>query len=567
MSTIPSLSSLPQAAAPKSRPQAEAAGPQDVVVLPARARSLEEARAEIGKARELMKELGGRVTKDLPTTGAFKAQVDQAGAEELKKAGFHVVEDMKVKAFPQRPEPSAPLAPGWLLVGGLSKAKEATQAALEGKVDMSEPIQYTRSEGLSTAERWGGGFDGFGREGREPGFRPYQPFIARPRTPQSEGPSDFTGDLPTTGKGVTIAILDTGLYPHPDFGDRVLTLVSATGEARFNPDAMGHGTHVASDAAGSGKLSGGKFKGPAPDANLVGIQVLNGEGEGSMSEVVENLTAGINWMVENKEKYNIKVANLSLGLPLMEYQRSWFGPSTLYDPIGAAINTAVSSGITVVVAAGNDGNQPGTIDDSPAINENVITVGALDTQNTRERSDDRVADFSSRGPTPDGRVKPDILAPGVNIMAANSPGSIIEQQNEQIAIIREQIESMSGRQLQMMAYKLVRAGMAPPELMQVHPEDLREHMLEGMQTHATYGQNEGGAAYMAMDGTSMASPIVAGVCAAILEANPSLTPGQVKQVLMKTSDRLPGVRANDQGAGVMNAQKAVRVAQQLADRA
>ncbi len=566
MSTISSLSSLPQSAAPVSRPKAEAAGPQDVVVLPANARSLEEARAEIKKARQLMSELGGRVTKDLPATGALKAQLDEAGQAKLEQAGFKIVEDKSVKAFPQRPAPSAPLAPGWLLKpGGVSHAREAALAAKEGNVDMSEPINYTKSEGFSAAEgfRWGGGFD---RE-EQPGFRPFQPFMkggARP--PQAEGPSEFTGALPTTGKGVTIAILDTGLYPHPDFGDRVLKLVSATGEARFNPDAMGHGTHVAADAAGSGKLSGGKFRGPAPDANLVGIQVLNGEGEGDMSEVVENLTAGINWMVENKEKYNIKVANLSLGLPLQEYSRSWFGPSTLYDPIGAAINTAVQAGITVVVAAGNDGNQPGTIDDSPAINENVITVGALDTQGTRDRSDDRVADFSSRGPTPDGKIKPDILAPGVNIMAANSPGCIIEEQNEQIKQIREEIESLSPRQLQMMAYKLVRAGMAPPELMQVHPEDLREHMLEGMQTHETSGRNDGGAAYIAMDGTSMASPIVAGVCAAILEANPNLTPDQVKQVLMKTSDRLPGVRATDQGAGVMNAQKAVQVAQQLAQR-
>lgn len=564
MSTISRLSSLPQTAAPRqAQPQAEAAGPADVVVLPANARSLEEARAEIGKARQLMQELGGRVTRDMPSTGAFKAQLDAEGQEKLKEAGFHIVEDMTVRSFPGRPEPQAPLAPGWLLRGGLSQAKEAAEAALEGKVDMSEPISVTQNVGVSTAEslRWG-----FDRDD-SPGFRPFQPLISRPRTPQAEGPSDFVGELPTTGKGVTIAILDTGLYKHPDFEDRVLKLVSATGEARFHPDAMGHGTHVAADAAGSGRLSGGRFKGPAPDANLVGIQVLNGEGEGSMSEVVENLTAGIDWMVENKERYNIKVANLSLGLPLQEYSRSWFGPSTLYDPIGAAINTAVQAGITVVVAAGNDGNQPGTIDDTPAINENVITVGALDTQNTRDRSDDRVADFSSRGPTPDGRIKPDILAPGVNIMAANSPGSMIEQQNEQVAIMRDQIESMSPRQLQMMAYELVRAGMAPPELLRVHPEDLREHMLEGMETHATHGRNDGGAAYMAMDGTSMASPIVAGVCAAILEANPNLTPEQVKTVLMKTSDRLPGVRATDQGAGVLNAQKAVAVAQQLAARA
>lgn len=561
MSTISSLTSLPQAAASKSRKEAASSQAQDVVVLPANARSLEEARQEIDKARALMKELGGRVTRDLPATGAVKARLDGAAREKLQEAGFRVVEDTTVKAFPQRPTPKAPLAPGWLL-NGLDAAQEASRAALEGKVDMSEPLTCSQPEGLSTAEspiRWD--LD------EQPGFRPFQPFIRRERTVQGEGPSDFVGQLPTTGKGVTIAVLDTGLYPHPDFEDRVLTLVSATGEARFHPDAMGHGTHVAADAAGSGKLSGGRFKGPAPDAHLVGIQVLNGEGEGSMSEVIENLTAGVNWMVENKEQYNIKVANLSLGLPLVEYQRSWFGPSTLYDPIGAAINRAVEAGITVVVAAGNDGSDPGTINASPAINDNVITVGALDTQNTRDRSDDRVADFSSRGPTPDGRVKPDILAPGVNIMAANSPGSIIEQQNEQIAMIRQEVESMSARQLQMMAYKLVRAGMAPPELLRVHPEDLRESMLEGMQTHATHGRNEGGAAYMAMDGTSMASPIVAGVCAAVLEANPNLSPDQVKTILMKTSDRLPGVRANDQGAGVLNAQKAVAVASQLAQRA
>jgi serine protease AprX len=241
-------------------------------------------------------------------------------------------------------------------------------------------------------------------------------------------------------------------------------------------------------------------------------------------------------------------------------------PQTLYDPIGAAINQAVASGITVVAAAGNEGSEPGTIAASPGINPNVITVGALDSEGTRERGDDHVAEFSSRGPTPDGQIKPDVVAPGVNIIAPNSPGSMIEQQNAQIAMLREQVAVMDERQLAELAYTLVESGMAPPQLLQLGAEELRQMLLEGLQVHPTMGDLGRGAAYMAMDGTSMASPIVAGVVAAMVEANPRLTPAEIKEILKATADKLPGVRSTEQGAGVIDAPEAVAVAARLAGR-
>ncbi|MFO7171420.1 MAG: S8 family serine peptidase [Bacillota bacterium] len=203
---------------------------------------------------------------------------------------------------------------------------------------------------------------------------------------------------------VVIAVLDTGIDAgHVDLdGGKVIGWYDVIGGRSTPYDDNGHGTHVASIAAGTGE-GNGAYRGVAPGAALVGIKVLNAAGSGSTSGII----SGINWMIQNKNTYGIRIGNMSLGAA---------GCSNGTDSLSQAVNNAVASGIIMAVAAGNSG--PGTCTiGSPAAAANAITVGALYDPGERGWV---LAEFSSRGPTADGRVKPDIATPGRNITAARA---------------------------------------------------------------------------------------------------------------------------------------------------
>ncbi|MGW1774833.1 S8 family serine peptidase [Streptomyces sp. NPDC002104] len=207
------------------------------------------------------------------------------------------------------------------------------------------------------------------------------------------------------GTGVKIAVLDTGIDTgHPDLAGRVVAAADFS-ESGSTADHFGHGTHVASIAAGTGAKSGGKYKGVAPGAKLLNGKVLGDDGHGSDSGIL----AGIEWAVAQ----GAQVVNLSLGGP--------DGPEI--DPVEAAVNQlSDDKGVLFAIAAGNGGRTgPGTID-SPGSADAALTVGAVD-------KSDVLADFSGTGPrTGDGAVKPDVTAPGVSITAAAAVGSAIERQ-------------------------------------------------------------------------------------------------------------------------------------------
>ena len=263
-----------------------------------------------------------------------------------------------------------------------------------------------------------------------------------------------------TGRGIKVAVVDTGIdYEHPDFSGRILAYTSFVGGD--GKDDHGHGTHVAGIIAGSGEASGGKYRGVAPEALLLSAKVLRADGSGMMSDVM----AGIEWAVEQ----GAKVINLSLGSP---------GPCDGTDALSAMCDAAVRAGVVVCAAAGNDGPAPGTIG-SPGCAREVITVGASDDY-------DQVASFSSRGPTADGRVKPDILFPGVGIVSCRAGGT----------------------------------SMGNPV------DDF----------------------YTSASGTSMATPHASGVAALLLQAYPDLTPAQVKARMMDSALNL-NLDPNTQGAG------------------
>ncbi|WP_052217350.1 S8 family peptidase, partial [Thermincola ferriacetica] len=222
-----------------------------------------------------------------------------------------------------------------------------------------------------------------------------------------------------TGKGITVAVIDTGIYPHPDLTqptNRIIAFKDFVNKKPLPYDDFGHGTHVAGIIAGNGSMSGGQYRGVAPEANLVGVKVLDNTGGGSTSDVI----AGIQWVVDNKDIYGIRVINISLGAPATE--------SYTTDPLSQAVEAAWNAGLVVVAAAGNNGPSAGTIN-TPGINPHIITVGAVDDRETVETLDDVIAGFSSRGPTIDGLTKPDLVAPGVGITSLVSDTSYIPKKN------------------------------------------------------------------------------------------------------------------------------------------
>ncbi len=270
------------------------------------------------------------------------------------------------------------------------------------------------------------------------------------------------------GRGVRIAIVDTGIDPdHPDFAGRIADMVDWVGEGLL--DENGHGTHCASIAAGSGAASGGRYQGVAPAATLYVAKVLHRNGQGMMSDVM----AGIDWAVDQ----GVQVISLSLG---------GTGPSDGTDALSEMCDAAMASGVVVCVAAGNDGPANRTIG-SPGASRQAITVGASTDQ-------DIMASFSSRGPTADGRIKPDIVLPGYLITAARAKGTTMGTPIDRY--------------------------------------------------------------YAEASGTSMATPVAAGLCALLLQKEPNLSPAQIKARLMDTAVDL-GEPANAQGSGRADALRAL----------
>jgi serine protease AprX len=219
-------------------------------------------------------------------------------------------------------------------------------------------------------------------------------------------------DYGYNGAGVTVAVLDTGVSPVSDLGNRVLARVDLTPE-HDGVDHFGHGTHMAGTIAGDGNAQG-NWVGVAPGANIVSVKVAGANGATDVSVVI----AGLQWILNNKDKYGIRVLNLSFGT---DSQQSY-----LIDPLDYAVEQVWFAGIFVAVAAGNRGPGPGTID-KPADDPYALSVGAIDLNNTSIKDDDTIASFSARGPTQDGLAKPGILAPGVTIVSNRAVGSTIDQ--------------------------------------------------------------------------------------------------------------------------------------------
>lgn len=361
-------------------------------------------------------------------------------------------------------------------------------------------------------------------------------------------------DTPLTrqyqGQGVTIAVIDTGIYPHPDLitpTNRILASVDFVNEKKVPYDDGGHGTHVAGDAAGSGMMSNGLYKGPAPKANLVSLKALAGKGGGKTSDVIKS----IEWCIRNKEKFNIKVINMSLGhTAAKEYYN---------DPTNLAVKKAYEAGIVVVAAAGNEGPDPMTVG-APGDSPHAISVAAADDNNTKDPSDDKIAKFSSRGPTPGGLHKPDLAAPGEAIISTMSPGTE-SLRSSQLMDTLKWLSEMPDEALMRVPdsnLKLYGFAEATIERWKSSPKQARreiKRIYDACKSTPVVDQT-----YVGMPGTSMAAPIVSGVVAQMFSANPDLKPYEVAEILKMTADKIANATPEEQGAGMVDPHESIEMA-------
>lgn len=346
--------------------------------------------------------------------------------------------------------------------------------------------------------------------------RPLQGAADFDYTPETVNAPWAWQQLKLDGTGVGVAVIDSGVSPVGDlywynpttgaYGSRIVYSQSFLPSSKDTNDYYGHGTHVAGIIASAGWFSWGsdfthQFKGIAPNANIINLRALDQNGAGTDSSVI----AAIDAAIRLKSKYNIRVINLSLGRQVYE--------SYTVDPLCQAVEAAWKAGIVVVAAAGNEGrnnsagtNGYGTIA-APGNDPYVITVGAMKTANTPDRGDDSVASYSSKGPTAfDHVVKPDIVAPGNKVISTLSPKSQLPTLYPAVDLLTNEYADAT---MQQQLFNYTKSDVSP--------------------------------SYMRLSGTSMATPVVSGAAALMLQADPTLTPDTVKARLMKSATKqFPG---------------------------
>ena len=414
--------------------------------------------------------VGGRVISALPIIDAVGAELDARQRSELARRSslrLHENRGLETSAAKSKANTTTPAT--------TTPTADQMQDFAQKLVDATDPYRtYTDGAGVFA----------------DPLFVPSYAEMVNATSLHAAG---------ITGKGVTIAILDTGLWTagRDKFVGRVLADVTFAGNSSgaASGDPSGHGTHVTAIAASGATNAAGSRYGIAPEANLVVVRAFNGNGAGSYLDVIE----GLNWIVTNRKKYSIRVLNLSFSA----------APQSQYwdDPLNQAVMRAWQAGIVVVTSAGNSGPVAMTVG-VPGNVPYVITVGALtDNYTPYDSTDDRLASFSSVGPTHAGFVKPEVVAPGGHMVATMPNDGYIP---------------------------LLKAG--------------------SMNTYQSL---------FTMSGTSQSAGVVSGVVALMLQSDPSLKPNDVKCRLMAAARPAVGTDGRlaysvfQQGAGLVSAVDAV----------
>lgn len=251
-----------------------------------------------------------------------------------------------------------------------------------------------------------------------------------------------------TGKGIGVAVLDTGIYPHVDFEHRIAAFMDMVQRKEQPYDDNGHGTHISAIIGGSGLASDGRYQGIAPECNLISVKVLDHKGNGYASDVL----AGLRWIRENKERFGIRIVNISVG----SFTRKGMSENSA---LVKGVNAAWDDGLVVVVAAGNNGPGRMTIT-TPGISRKVITVGCSDDHKEVNVMGNKMIDYSGRGPTSACICKPDLVAPGSSVVSCtNQAGKYMVKSGTSmstplvsgaIALLLEKYPYMSNRDVKLM---------------------------------------------------------------------------------------------------------------------
>ena len=347
----------------------------------------------------------------------------------------------------------------------------------------------------------------------------------------------LNADSRLTGKGVRIAFLDSGFYPHPDFADRVVAYHDISGEEKSFQSIVEprgfhwHGTQTVAACAGSGALSDGVYRGLAPAAELVLVKVSE---RGAISD--ESIEKGLLWVLQNRAKYDIRVLNMSLGGDM----DARFAESR----INALAEELIVQGVAVTVAAGNSAGSPVI---PPANSPSVITVGGYSDENQFAAEKFELY-HSNFGATRDGIIKPEIIAPAMNVAAPILPGTEDYLTAETLSMLASAPDYAFRMLLEEFREK---AGL--PDFITFHDDASARFMIE----EKLRKRKIVAAHYQHVDGTSFAAPIAASVIAQMLEANADLSPLAVKNILVSTARKLAGQPLVRQGYGVLNAAPAV----------
>ena len=352
-----------------------------------------------------------------------------------------------------------------------------------------------------------------------------------------------------TGRGVTMAFLDSGFYAHPDLTEprnRIVayhSIFAAEGDdtsLHTSDVASWHGMMTSVVAGGSGALSDGLYRGIASEADFVLVKIGM---TGRISE--DQIRRGLEWVLEHRDEHNINLVNISAG--------GDFEESYLTNELSQTVERCTREGLTVICAVGNAGHMAGHPVLPPASAPSCIAVGGLDDQNSLDRAR-RGMYRSSYGPTVDGLQKPEVIAPGIWVAAPILPHTPTAEQAELYA----QLDAASDKDLPTLMRENSgidkdidqASGLRLPLLRQLITIKLREGNV--IDEHYKY-----------VDGTSFAAPIVSSIVACMLEANPKLTPQRIKRILIATAERVADVEVDRQGWGVVNARRAVEVALSL----
>lgn len=347
-------------------------------------------------------------------------------------------------------------------------------------------------------------------------------------------------DLRFSGLGVTIAFLDSGFYPHPDFIDRVVKFHDVAGEERALTairEPKGHhwhGTQTVVSCAGNGSLSDGIYRGLATGAKLVLVKVSD---KGRISDA--SIEKGLSWVLANHKKYGIRIVNMSLGGDM--------DIPTAESRVNQLAEQLIREGVVITVAAGNSSD---TRPIPPANAPSVITVGGYSDEN---QFDAEAFDLyhSSFGTTADGTVKPELIAPAMYIAAPILPETPDYEAAEMLSLLA----AAPDYQFRVLLEEYWQTAGLNEDVLYGDIETSRRLVDSALSRRKVIATH-----YQHVDGTSFAAPITASVAAQMLEANPLLTPAVVKNILVSTAARLSGHDAVRQGFGVLNAGLAVEMA-------